>query len=62
VGVHVGHVEISIVPSGDAPVIESNGGAQRAEQAPGEHEERWLQSRARVEWLTNRVQADDFND
>lgn len=61
-GVHVGHVEISIVPSGDAPVNESIRVAEGAERPPGEHEERWLQSRARVEWLTNRVQADDFND
>jgi hypothetical protein len=61
VGVHVGDVEISVVSSGDAPVTET-GPAAEAGRAPGMHEERWLQSRARVEWLANRVQADDFND
>ena len=61
-GVHVGHVEISVVPAGDAPVTDNKAGAQGAGRPPGEHEERWLQSRARVEWLASRVQADDFND
>jgi hypothetical protein len=61
VGVHVGHVEISVVPFGDAPVSEGHHGAGTP-KAPGEAEERWLQSQARIEWLTNRVQADDFND
>lgn len=60
-GVHVGNVEISVVPSGDAPVLESRG-RRGAGRVPGEHEEHWLQSRARIEWLANRVQADDFND
>ena len=60
-GVHVGDVEISIVPTGDAPVNEHAQGAQRGHM-PGEHEERWLQSRARLDWLARRVQADDFND
>jgi hypothetical protein len=61
VGVHIGDVEISVVPSGDAPVTET-GPAAHAARTPGMHEERWLQSRARVEWLANRVQADEFND
>ena len=60
-GVHVGHVEISVVPSGDAPVT-AGGRTSAGGQVPGEHEERWLQSHARVEWLANRVRADDFND
>ena len=60
-GVHVGDVEISIVPTGDAPVNEHARAPART-RAPGEHEERWLQSRARIEWLASRVQADDFDD
>jgi hypothetical protein len=61
VGVHVGDVEISIVPTGDAPVTTNPQGAQRKD-VPGQHEERWLQSRARLDWLASRTQADDFND
>jgi hypothetical protein len=60
-GVHVGDVEISIVPTGDAPVTKNAGGAKGGD-VPGQHEERWLQSRARLDWLASRVQADDFND
>ena len=60
-GVHVGDVEISIVPTGDAPVTEHAQGAQRKD-VPGLYEERWLQSRARLDWLASRTQADDFND
>jgi hypothetical protein len=61
VGVHVGQVEISVVPVGDAPVSGGQGGAS-TKRAPGENEERWLQAQARIEWLSNRVQADDFDD
>jgi hypothetical protein len=61
VGVHVGDVEISIVPTGDAPVTKDAKGAEHKD-VPGQHEERWLQSRARLDWLASRTQADDFND
>jgi hypothetical protein len=61
VGVYVGHVEISVVPTGDAPASDSHKGVATP-KAPGETEERWLQSQARIEWLANRVRADDFND
>jgi hypothetical protein len=57
----VGDVEISIVPTGDAPVTKDPKGAQ-GKDVPGQYEERWLQSRARLDWLASRVQADDFND
>ena len=60
-GVHVGHVEIAVVPTGDAPAGDGQHGAA-APKAPGETEDRWMQSQARIEWLANRVQADDFND
>jgi hypothetical protein len=61
VGVHVGQVEISVVPVGDAPVSTGHGGAA-TKRAPGEDQELWGQSQARSEWLSNRVQADDFDD
>jgi hypothetical protein len=61
VGVHVGQVEISVVPVGDAPVSDGHGGAA-SKRAPGENQEHWLQAQARIEWLSNRVQADDFDD
>jgi hypothetical protein len=57
----VGDVEISIVPTGDAPVAKDPKGAQ-GKDVPGQYEERWLQSRARLDWLASRTQADDFND
>jgi hypothetical protein len=50
-----------VVPTGDAPVSAGGQGAA-APKASGEVEERWLQSQARIEWLNNRVRADDFND
>jgi hypothetical protein len=56
VPVHVGEVQVDVVPSGDAPVSGSQ------DRAPGEYEEQWLQSRARVEWLASRVRAEDFDD
>jgi hypothetical protein len=60
VGVHVGHVQIDVVPTGDAPAGDGHHAA--APKAPGETEERWMQSQSRIEWLANRVQADDFDD
>jgi hypothetical protein len=60
-GVHVGQVEISVMPAGDAPVTGRQAGSAGA-TVPGNHEESWLQSQARIAWLAHRVHAQDFDD
>jgi hypothetical protein len=58
VTVHVDELHSDVTPAPPA----RNGGTDQRVQPPWEAEERWCEQRERLEWLTRRVSAVNFDD